>query len=402
MRKTILFTVVAAAACGDARASLDVPAVRHVVSPAAPGSAQPFVASDGDRFLLSWTEPADGEHALRFAFFSADAWSAAGTVASGADWFVNWADFPSVVPVPNGHLAAHWLQRSGPGRYSYDVMLAQSADGGTTWSPPLRPHRDATETEHGFVSLFPAAAGLGAVWLDGRRFAAAPDAPPSQEMMLVSTTIAADGALSPEVVIDERICDCCQTGAALTERGVLVVYRDRSPEEVRDISYTTLVDGRWEAPRSVHEDGWVINACPVNGPAVDAAGERAVVAWFTGAHDMPRVNVAFSDDAGRTFGPPVRVDQGNPVGRVDILFVDDDRAFVVWLERSGDGAELRGRLISRSHGTMGAPASLAATSDGRSAGFPRMAAARGRVLLAWTETSDPQNVRTAIIDFDTQ
>jgi hypothetical protein len=51
---------------------------------------------------------------------------------------------------------------------------------------------------------------------------------------------------------------------------------------------------------------------------------------------------------------------------------------------------------------MGAPASLAATSDGRSAGFPRMAAARGRVLLAWTETSDPQNVRTAIIDFDTQ
>jgi hypothetical protein len=390
-----VLSLAAVAACRGADATLVLPAAQMLEAPAAPGSAQPYVAADGDRLILSWTEPDAGGHALRFASFDGERWSAPATIASGADWFVNWADFPSVVSLRPGHLAAHWLQRSGPGRYSYDVLFTQSADGGVTWSPAQRPHRDGTESEHGFVSLFPHGDGAGAIWLDGRRFVASAAAPATSEMMLLFTTASPAGALGPELTIDDRICDCCQTSVALTGRGPLVVYRDRSPGEVRDIGYSRFDGTAWSAPRLVHADGWVINACPVNGPAADAAGEDVVVAWFTAAQNTPRVNVAFSRDAGESFGAPLRIDQGDAIGRVDAIMVDG-RAFVVWMERVGDGAEVRGRLVAMD-GTLGPVATIGTTEAGRSAGFPRMAAAGQRVLLAWTEPGDPSEIRAAQI-----
>jgi hypothetical protein len=396
---TALLSLLLLGGCAADGTDLDLPAATPLSTPAGPGAAQPWIAAGDGRLVLSWTEPAEAGHTLRFALWQDSAWTEPGTVASGADWFVNWADFPSVVPISADRMAAHWLQRSGPGRYSYDVMLVQSFDGGATWTEPLRPHRDGTETEHGFVSLFPLADSVGVVWLDGRRFADTADGAATNEMMLLATSLPATGMAPVEHRIDERVCDCCQTSAAWTSRGVLVAYRDRSPDEVRDIAYSTYADGRWDPPRLVHADDWVINACPVNGPAVAAAGDRAVIAWFTAARDTPRVQVAFSDDAGRTFGAPVRVDQGDPVGRVDVLLIDSDRAFIVWLERVGDAAEVRGRLV-RASGEAGPPAAVAATSAGRSAGFPRMAALDGRVLLAWTETSEPSSVRAAILAFD--
>jgi hypothetical protein len=367
---------------------------RALTPPAGPGAAQPFAASWGDDVLLSWTEPADGGHALRFAVWDGIAWTEPRTVARGSDWFVNWADFPSVLA--DEQLVAHWLQRSGPGRYSYDVMLTHSSDGGATWSPPVRPHRDGTESEHGFVSLFPHDGATGVIWLDGRRFVDGPDGPATREMMLLSTTYGAAG-LGDEVAIDDRVCECCQTAVASAARGPVVVYRDRSPEEVRDIAVSRFIDGTWSAPRRVHADNWVINACPVNGPAIDARDDDVVVGWFTAADETPRVRIAFSSDGGASFDAPVTIDDGHPVGRVDVLFVADRQALVVWLERIGEDAEIRGRLV-RSDGRTGSSASLASTTAGRAGGFPRMARRPGQVLLSWTEPGEPSSVRAAVID----
>jgi hypothetical protein len=364
--------------------------------PAEPGSAQPFVAPHGAGVLVSWTEQAGDDHALRFATWDGTAWSEPQTVARGADWFVNWADFPSVVALDEGVLLAHWLQRSGPGRYSYDVMLTRSTDGGRSWSPPGPPHRDGTETEHGFATLFRHGDGAGVVWLDGRRYEDRPGAAATNEMELRFAPVDAAGTVGEEAVLDERVCDCCQTAVALTSRGPVVAFRDRSADEVRDISITRLTDGAWSAPRRLHADNWVINACPVNGPAADADGDDVVIAWFTAADDTPRVRVAFSHDAGDTFRDPVVVDDGQPVGRVDVLLLSDDEALVVWLERVGEDAEFRGRRV-RSDGTRGPARTLAATTAGRSGGFPRMTRRGGDVVLAWTEPGEPSHIRAAVI-----
>ena len=153
------------------------------------------------------------------------------------------------------------------------------------------------------------------------------------------------------------------------------------------------VGGEWTEPRTIHDDGWVINACPVNGPAVAAAGRRVAVAWFTGAPG-PRVLVAFSDDAGATFGPPVRVDEGAGQGRVDLVLLDDGAALVSWLERGGEGAEIRLRRVAPDG--AGPAFSLASTSAERASGFPQMARSGDRILFAWTEAGSPPRVRTAL------
>lgn len=370
--------------------------IDSVGSPAVPGSAEPnlAVAPDG-RVYMSWLEPADSGHALRFAVLDGTRWSAPQTIRQGRDFFVNWADFPSIEVLDNGRLVAHWLQRNGTGTYAYGVRVAQSDDGGRTWSAPVMPHRDSSQTEHGFVAMWREKGGIGAAWLDGRKFVTAGhDA--SNEMMLVSTTIDSSGGLGPEVRLDERTCDCCQNAAAVTAEGPIVAYRNRSPDEIRDIYVTRRVDDQWTAGAPVHADGWKIAACPVNGPALAAAERRVAIAWFTGADDSARVKLAFSDDAGASFGPPIRVDGGNPAGRVDVALLEEDGgALVTWIERTGgDTAAVRLRRVRRD-GQMGAPLTIATSSAARASGFPRMVMTGPHVVFAWTVPGRPSAIRIA-------
>jgi hypothetical protein len=315
---------------------------------------------------------------------------------------VNWADFPSLAVLENGTLAAHWLQRSSAGRYSYDVMISISRDGGSTWSSPMRPHRDATASEHGFVSMFPLVDRFGVVWLDGRKHAAAQqrkssgnDAGEDGEMTVRFTTITTDGQLGDDVEIDGRACDCCQTSVALTADGPLLVYRDRSAHEIRDISVARRLAGQWSAGQPIQADNWQVNFCPVNGPSAAAAGRRVAVAWYSAANDSARVYVAFSNDAGATFGPGIRVDAGTPLGRVDVQMLAADAALVSWLERTGEaGAEIRVRRVE-ANGRVSAHTTISPSSPERPSGFPQLAVSADHVLFAWTDVGPPARLRVA-------
>ncbi len=379
-------------------------------APVADGSAEPNLAvSPSGRMFLSWVEPADSGHALRFAVLDGGGWSAPRTIASGRGWFVNWADFPSLLPLTDSQLVAHWLVRSSGAPYAYDVHVARSSDGGATWSTPVIPHADRDRErrypggEHGFVSFWRAGGtDAGLVWLDGGAAALAEarrrrgDTAAVSEMTLRAATLGAGGAVQGDVELDGRICDCCQTSAALTAEGPVVVYRDRSPEEIRDIYVTRRVGGAWTRGRPVANDGWEINACPVNGPFVAALDRRVVVAWFTQARGERRVFAAFSDDAGASFGPKIRVDDGAPVGRVAVVLDTAGGALVSWLEETGAAAEVRVRRIG-ADSAVGPAAVVTRTQAARLAGFPRTALAGDRLVFAWTVPPDsgPTRVRTA-------
>ena len=377
-------------------------AINKLDSPAGIDSREPelSVTPDG-QIIMSWVEKVTEKRAaLRFAIRDGAGWSEPRTIAEGDNWFVNWADFPSAIALKDGTLAAHWLVKSGPGTYAYDVNLALSKDGGKTWSKPIIPHTDGTQTEHGFVSLLPLAdERLGTVWVDGRALkdmkVEEDDGPLPVSMALRFAAIDSEGKVSDEAVLDERICECCQTSAAMTAEGAIAVYRDRSESEVRDIYVVRQVNEKWSAPRPVYVDGWEMTACPVNGPSIAADGQRVAVAWYTEANDQPRVKIAFSNDAGKTFGNPVQVDDGSPIGRVDMLLLADGSALVVWMSGTAEKGVTKVRRV-HSDGTLDAVSIVAETNIVRSSGFPRIARMGNEVVFAWTVFGKPSLVSMAV------
>jgi hypothetical protein len=132
----------------------------------------------------------------------------------------------------------------------------------------------------------------------------------------------------------------------------------------------------------VHNDGWRITGCPVNGPAISARGRDVGVAWFTAKGDQGHSFVAFSHDAGRTFGPPVRVDDASSLGRVGVELLDDKSAIVTWVESSSQQSSFKARRVD-DHGTRGAAVTVGDSSGTR---YPRLARFGDEVLFAWTAT----------------
>lgn len=375
-----------------------------------PGSVTPHLAMAGEAPVLSWLEPTPRGHALRVRVRGPEGWRAVGTVVENDSLFVNWADFPSVVPLAGGEWLAHWLQKTAPSAYAYHVRMAVSRDSGRTWSAPFSPHGDRSPTEHGFVSIVPWGDGAAAVWLDGRKGAAAAEAaaaagrpldhsvaqPPP--MTLRFTTVGPGGVPAPDIEVDGRVCDCCQTDLARARHGLVAVFRDRTEDETRDIAVSRFLDGAWTAPVPVADDGWVIAGCPVNGPQVAARGDSVVVAWFTAAGGEPGVYVAFSADGGATFGAPVRVQEGRPAGRVDVVWWGET-ALVSWLEETAETGSVRVRRV-RPDGAAGPARTVAATSTARASGFPRMAVTGAGVTIAWTDPGDEGGVRVATVRED--
>jgi hypothetical protein len=364
--------------------------VNSLASPAAAGSAESHLSvGPHGEVVMSWLEPEGGGHALRFSVLTDSAWTAAQTVATGDNWFVNWADFPSVVPITAGLWAAHWLVRQPAGGYAYDIAMSLSADGGRTWGAPFSPHRDGTPTEHGFATLFPWRDGVGVVWLDGRQTAgeSAGHAPHGGEgggMSLRAAIIGADGVATHESVIDSLTCDCCQTDATIGADGPVVVYRDRTRDEIRDIYAARAIEGRWTQPAPVAGDDWRIDACPVNGPAIAARGSDVVVAWFTAASDRPRVQLSWSHDGGGVFLPPVEVDADAARGRVGVALLPDGDAAVSWLRSSGADGSVAVRRV-RPDGGLGLVRIVGQTVAARPGGVPQLVVSDGKVVLSWTE-----------------
>jgi hypothetical protein len=369
--------------------------IKIVPSPASPNSAQPQLSTLERRVILSWVERSGDNATLRFAERTDSGWTDARTVASGANWFVNWADVPSVVPLYDA-IGAHWLQKNAASTYAYDVRIAMSRNRGHTWSTPVTPHHDGTQTEHGFASLFPMpGAGLGLAWLDGRQMKeGAHEAGAAGDMSLRTALFAPDGSQVSETAIADRVCECCPTAAAVTAEGPIVAFRNRTADEIRDIYVSRRVGGAWTAPRAVHNDNWRIAACPVNGPALSARERDVAIAWFTGVGDEGHVYAAFSIDAGETFGTPVRIDDAGAVGRVDVELLADGSAAVTWIEFAAQRSEFRIRRVERS-GSRSASLAVSAIASGRSSGYPRLARRANELIFAWVDAGETPQVRTA-------
>lgn len=396
MPKTLfLFFALTFVACSKNEKSLKMD---FVPSPAGSNAGEPYLFTDpsGD-VILSWIETRDAIHRLQYSRWDGQQWSEPVTIARGSNWFVNWADYPMFVSDGRGKLLAAFLEKSSEEKFSYDIKITTSPDG-TSWNTPFTLHDDGKLAEHGFVSLVPYRERVFVSWLDGRNTVT--DSPEEAghdhhgEMTLRAALLNFDGTKSTEWELDNRVCDCCQTTAAITANGPVVIYRDRSHDEVRDMSIVRMVDGNWTQPKPVYADNWNINGCPVNGPRSEAMGNTLAIAWFTMANDNPVVKVTFSSDGGETFDEPVQLNKSETIGRVDLVLLDEHTAVVSWME----GSEIKVAKVNRS-GQVEAITSVVKSSEARSSGFPQLTKTNNGLLMAWTDV-DTGTIKAARIIMD--
>ncbi len=159
-------------------------------------------------------------------------------------------------------------------------------------------------------------------------------------------------------------------------------HRDRIPAEHGFVTMLPVQDEKMFAV-------WL------DGPATAALGNQVAVAGYTAAEEKPKVQRVLSGNNGADFGQALRLDHGNPSGRVDIIYLDDKHLMVSRMEINDKSADIRAVVVSKS-GEILSDRVLVATAASLSSGFPIMEKAGDQVFLAWTKVGEEQSqVKTA-------
>ncbi len=381
--------------------------------------AQPNVLADAkhQRWILTWqSRDAKGCSGLHSASLPMAAKPSnkleAGLIAKGCDWFVNWADFPSLQVAENGDWLSFHLKKSAADSYAYDLWLTRSIDQGKTWQAPFLAHRDGQSVQHGFVSLSPLRGDrFLAVWLDGRKGssdhsstghgntdhsnAGHSEHDHEDQMTLRSAEVSRAGVISAETEIDARVCSCCSTDLASVGNEQVLVFRDRSSDEIRDIGIARYTKGRWRSSGKTHDDQWRIAGCPVNGAAIAANANDALLVWPTMLE-----NGALSIRARKLSGSPtafLTIAEGQAVqGRVDVAAWGKDRWLVSWLGTNLNAQPALMVAIIDSKLTIVERTEVALVEASRSIGIPKLASmtinGKPNALLLWTEVVEDQRI----------
>ena len=354
-------------------------------------NAQPNLVSYNGSLSLSWISSKEENKAfLNYSQYNKGRWIKPQVIASGSDWFVNWADFPAHAINQDLIITSH-LKKSASGTYTYDVILNLQKLSGEKIKENFLLNTDGVEAEHGFVSIIANnEKGFFITWLDGRNTIEKKLEGDHKPMTIRFAEITDKGDVIKESELDTSTCDCCQTSIAITNDGPIVVYRDRSEKEVRDIYSVKNINGTWEKPNAVHDDGWIINGCPVNGPKVAVNSKNLAVSWFTVSNNHPLVNVSFSKNNGNSFGAPLKVNDHDAIGRVDVAFLNDEEVIVSYMEVDDIGTYLRIKKVSFD-GKISEPITISKIDGGRNTGVPQLEIIDSEIFIIWTIFLDGMN-----------
>lgn len=390
----ILSLVFVLVSCIEKKDVKDMKAIGSMESPTIAVSKQPFLFARDDQLIMTWMQKVnDSTFALKYSMRDKNKWTKPVEITTGENWFVNWADFPAIAK-NNNNLLVHFLQKSAESTYAYNIHLMLSNTNGDTWNNDFLLHTDSTNTEHGFVTLLPYKEGSFFVtWLDGRNTVVGEhedEHGSSGAMTIRAATVLPTGFVVDDILVDAKTCDCCQTSAAITSKGPVIVYRNRSDKEIRDIYISRLIDGIWTIPKPIYNDHWVINGCPVNGPKAASIGNTLAVAWFTAANNIPKINIAFSKNNGANFEEPIQIDSDKPIGRVDLALIDENDALVSWMSTTKDSAEIRVIKVNINR-VMHKPVVITELSASRESGFPQLEILNNLVYVAWNNISNNQS-----------
>jgi hypothetical protein len=359
-----------------------------LTNPAGAGSIQSNWSAPPDSgAILSWTEPGkDGSLSLRYAVLHGSKWSEPRTIAAQRHFFRHPAELPEVVQTGEHQWMAHWVEMPKEDSEAEYVYTSSSTDG-LHWTMPAMAHRDRAPVQHGLASMVASGSGESSLfWLKGGANEEAPAA-------LMRTIVDASGKEVREERLAPDVCACCPTAVVKTAKGLLLAYRGHTSADIRDIDVLRFENGHWSQPKNLYADNWKINACPTNAASVAAVGNQVAVAWFTGAQDAPKTEIAFSSDGGSTFTKPTTVSTGRSFGYTSVVLIKD-AAIVSWLEQGAGGGAARVFVREISFAGVAGPVLQVAEGGRMGLGYPRLlhSLQMGETFITW---GDPKQIQTA-------
>lgn len=372
--------------------------IQEITVPVGEESKQHHLAKTTDgRLILSWVE-SDGQNStVRFAIRERQGWSPVRTVIS-VDGKLG--DPPVVFGLDDGSLAAAWMPyvKGGKSKYAADIFLARSQDSGLTWSKAFKPYGESARIYDAQMSLTALPdARIAVVWTDMRE---AGDSKKNDRYQLMATVLAkGQQSAGAELRLDDDICSCCRASTIAEGENLLTVYRDHRQGEIRDTGAVRWgTDGKVQA-LSAPGDGWRIEGCPSNGPAVDVSASLVALAWFSAAEDKGRVKVAFSADGGQGFTKPLEIDD-DARGYVNVALLSTNVALVSWRKRAGPEDELRIAKVT-TDGVSQHTSIYRGDFPGWPSKYPGMIYLDHQAFVAWTDPIK-KKMRLVAVTFNEQ
>ncbi len=378
--------------------------------------ANPWVAASGSFVAVAWGATNNGKTDV-FLAVSRDAGATFGSairVNETAGEARLGGEFPPRVALVSRRGAALpeivvlWTARTGTTR----IKAARSRDGGKSFNADLTLSTPGAKGDRGWPAVaLDQQAGLHAIWLDHRGMAANRTSGADRGShehggerdgvaMARKSGLYYASANRRERQLTSGVCYCCKTAIAAGPDGSLyAAWRHVYPGNLRDIALTMSRDGgrSFSAPVRVNEDGWSINGCPDDGPAIALdAGGGVHLAWptvITGAKPQGAIFYASTGD-GRRFTPPVRIPTfGGPKPSHPQIVVDrGGRIFVAWDEGvNGKRMAAVRELKLRANGDP-AFGEVVTLSAGDSATYPVVAATDKGLIAVWMTGGDQSRV----------
>ncbi|MDH5826642.1 hypothetical protein [Sphingobacterium faecium] len=400
----LLYLVIIMSACE--RNLKQVDGLQDIPFPQGDRAILPHLTSNDGKLYLSWVDSLTGSSTrLLYSSLQDGRWLEPTVLTTGENWFVNWADYP-MIAAHDGHILSHYLQQTATGKMAYGIQYNVSTANGKQNGTYQPLNNDHTDTEHGFVSMIPYRdSSFLVAWLDGRNMEGADHGHGGHHggtMSVRAAEVTASGDVIDEQILDASACTCCQTTASMTSNGPVVLYRDCTEDNIRDIVIVRKVGDVWTKPIPIYADNWFIQGCPVNGPKSAAVDNTLAVAWFTAADDNPRVQLIFSNNGGEKFNAPILISNKEVLGRVDVSLIDSTQAVVSWMQSKGQETFLYAMKVNV-NGKKGPIRQIAALSSSRKTGFPQMEIFDGQLYFAWMSVHDNgtllKTAAMAITDF---
>lgn len=349
-------------------------------------------------------------------------------------------------------VAVLWTARGS----STSIKIARSPNGGRTFEAPITLHPPNTPGDRGWPALTLDTKGIAhAIWLDHRAMAnantghhhtaaagvaagspattsaaaamsSAPRDPVAmaQRSGLYYASVAIEPvAVGAPAVVDREVakgvCYCCKTSLVAGSDGALfAAWRQVYPGSLRDIAFSVSRDGgkTFAAPTPISRDGWAIDACPDDGPAMVVDANQTVhIVWptvvdATGSDPRGALFYTSTRDGGRTFASRTRIPTlGSAKASHPQIAIDHaGRLFVAWDElingkRVAAVREIKPDANATASASAGANAGapvfgpeMTLTSDAPGS-YPVLASTSDSLLAAWTTPAAAGGTSTSTI-----